>query len=321
MRRWVGLTTVVGVLALAASALVVALVPRKHERVIPWTDALPTPVRYVPAAPQSARICTDSDVHLSAAEPMGVSSAESLYFVDVRNVSARSCFLEGRPRIDVPRRASGAISIADATGVDLPLPPPVPAGFPTKGARFGLASGTAARAGIAILHICRNRLDEREVRVRAGLPAGEKGVPLVVSACASSGTTLMVGPFAPPDQPVPAAHHWPLKISLDVPKSVQRGHRIDYLVRLTNAGAQPFRFPSGGLCPGFDQMITGSVDNPADTLNCRPMGTLAPGESAVFAMRIDPFPFPSAGSHSLIWHLADGTKSGITARQKLEIKP
>ncbi len=131
MRRWVGLATAVGVLALVASALVAALVPRTHERVLPWSDSLPTPVRYVPAAPQSALTCTDSDVRLSAAEPMGVNSAESLYLVEVRSVGARSCFLEGRPRIDVPRRASGAISIADATGVELPLPPR-PRGFPCQ---------------------------------------------------------------------------------------------------------------------------------------------------------------------------------------------
>jgi hypothetical protein len=66
-------------------------------------------------------------------------------------------------------------------------------------------------------------------------------------------------------------------------------------------------------------MLTGTVDNPLDILNCRPMGTLQPHESAVFAMRLEPFPEPKAGRQTLVWHLDDGTAKGITARKQLEI--
>ena len=319
MRRWVGLAVAVALLALAASALLLVPSPHKHQRVIPWSDAVPTPVRYVPAAPKGAHACGDRDVRLSAPERSGVNSVESMYFLDVRNVSTAPCSLEGRPRIDVPRGAAGEISVADATGVVLPLPPPVPPGFPRRGARFGLAPGASAHAGIAVLGICPKRRDETNVPVHVGLPEGAKSVPLAVSACRGSSTTLAIGPFTPPDQPVPTTHHWPLTISLEAPKSVRIGQRIDYLVRLTNSSTGSFEFPPGGLCPEFDQTIAGSVDNPSDVLNCRPMGALAPGESALFAMQIDLFPYPSAGQHTLIWHLEDGTKSGMTARLGIEI--
>jgi hypothetical protein len=229
------------------------------------------------------------------------------------------CILEGRPTIEVPRHATAAISVEDSSSVVIPLPPHIPAGFPRQGARFGLAPGATAHAGIAVLGICENRLDDTTVSVRATLPGGGKEVRLPISACRASDTALVVGPFAPPDQPVPTTHHWPLAISLELPSSIERGERLDYRIRLTNIGRRAFHFPASGNCPEFDQMLTGTVDNPSDRLNCRAMGMLQRQENAVFAMRLEPFPQPQPGRHTLVWHLDDGTAKGIIARKELEI--
>ncbi len=204
------------------------------------------PVRYVPPTPKRAHRCNDAEVRLSRTEPIGVNSAEGLYGVDVRNVGRMICFLEGRPTIEVPRQASAAISVEDSSTVVIPLPPPIPAGFPRRGARFGLPPGATAHAGIADLRICQNRLDDTTVSVLATLPGGERGVQLPVSACRGSGATLVVGPFAPPDQPVPTRHHWPLAISLELPSIIEPGERLTYRVRLTNSRRRSFHFPAGG---------------------------------------------------------------------------
>jgi hypothetical protein len=298
-----------------------ALIGRGHnkERIIPLSEGLVRPGRYVPSAPKGTHRCNDSDVRLSSTEAIGVSSVERLYGVDVHNVGRTICVLEGRPTIEVPRHASAAISVEDSSSVAIPLPPHVPAGFPRQGARFGLAPGATAHAGIAALGICQRRLDDTTVSVLATLPGGGKAVRLPISACGASGTALVLGPFAPPDQPVPATHPWPRAITLELPSSIERGQRLDYRARLKNIGRRAFHFPAGGNCPEFDQMLTGTVDNPSDLLNCRAMGTLQSQESAVFAMRLEPFPPPKPGRHTLVWHLDDGTAEGIIARKGLEI--
>lgn len=320
MRRRFGVAATVLMLTIGATVAGV-LIGRGHsnERIIPLSEGLVRPGRYVPSAPKGTHRCSDSDVRLSRSEAIGVSSAESLYGVDVHNVGRTICILEGRPTIEVPRHAAAAISVADSSSVVIPLPPPIPADFPRQGTRFGLAPGATAHAGIAVLGICENRLDDTTVSVRATLPGGGKEVRLPISACRASGTALVIGPFAPPDQPVPTTHHWPLAISLELPSSIEPGQRLDYRVRLTNIGRRIFQFPAGGNCPEFDQMLTGTVDNPSDRLNCRAMGTLQPHENAVFAMHLEPFPHPKAGRQTLAWHLDDGTAKGIIARKQLEI--
>lgn len=320
MRHRFGLTAALLMLAIGATVAGV-LIRRGHnnERTIPLSEGFVRPGRYVPSAPKRTHRCNDSDVRLSRSEAIGVSSAESLYSVDVHNVGRTICILEGRPTIEVPRHASAAISVEDSSSVVIPLSPHVPAGFPRQGARFGLAPGATAHAGVAVLGICQNRLDDTTVSVLAALPGGGKGVRLPVSACRASGTALVIGPFAPPDQPVPTTHHWPLAISLELPSSIEPGQRLDYRVRLTNIGRRTFHFPAGGNCPEFDQMLTGTVDNPVDILNCRPMGTLQLQDSAVFAMRLEPFPPPKVGRQTLVWHLDDGTAKGIIVRKQLEV--
>jgi uncharacterized protein DUF4232 len=62
------------------------------------------------------------------------------------------------------------------------------------------------------------------------------------------------------------------------------GSWLSYTVVLTNVGRKPFRF--GRTCPAYTEGFGGLRRLQAYVLNCRPVGSIAPGRSVRFAMRI-----------------------------------
>ena len=127
------------------------------------------------------------------------------------------------------------------------------------------------------------------------LPAG--GVPLTIRMPADPGTYvcggLGVGKF---DGPAPSIEEPPLlplpAISLKVPSTVHAGGELIYQVTLTNGTSAGIDLIDN--CPNFGQeLFPGNLNGspprgvkPLYQLNCKPAGTIEPGVSLTFEIRL-----------------------------------
>lgn len=310
---------------LAAVALVVVLTTavvvaaREHDGddAIPWIDIAPSPANlsrptplYVPRIPAGAAPCGARDIRLRALGRQGLNSGTIVFYIEVRNVGRSTCVIDGGPSVTIPERTPTRIAV-QSTQVAFG-----PDGFPARGAAFGLRPGRIAGATVFNGYSCSDPLTERlEVDVRFGYAT--KGIKVPVLACRDSGGALSVAPFAPAESPEePKPLRWPLEAELELPQSAFLGGVLEYRVKLKNISAHPFRFP---FCPTYE-VVVGRGD-PIGVLNCRPMGTLAPGAIATFAMRMPLSRHFRPGRHTVVWTLADETlEDGVVARGKLEIE-
>ena len=127
---------------------------------------------------------------------------------------------------------------------------------------------------------------------------------------------MSVGVFAPPEPPERPRRARPLEASLDLPGHVTAGRTFSYRVRLTNASARPFRFP---YCPTYAARLNGR--DRFGGLNCKPMGTLAPGKHATFAMRRFVSGKLASGTYELTWSLLGETGNRApTAHAELRVE-
>jgi hypothetical protein len=278
--------------------------------VIPWIpgrpSSLPIP-RYVPPAPKVARPCGD----LHYAGTLGVNSVTDVYYLAVRNRTSHTCTLEGRPGIVVPPGGPGPLSVS-ATVND----PAVPPGFPPQGARFGLRTGQTARVVLWVVRPCDHaRGSEARRTLRAFLPFGDAQTTFTIATCRDVGSSMSVGVFAPPEPPA-RRRTWPLRATLELPGHVTAGRTFSYRVQLTNESRRPFRFP---YCPTYAARLNGR--DRFGALNCKPMGTLAPGEHATFEMqRFVTAKLPTR-RYELLWTLMDETlKDGVAGRGNLRVE-
>jgi len=88
-----------------------------------------------------------------------------------------------------------------------------------------------------------------------------------------------------------------LAIRIDAPSSVGPSSVLRYTVTLQNTGSQPVVFPAD--CPIYLEWA--SFAKEPHILNCRPVGTIAPGRSVRFDMQI-PVPMGTRpGRYDLRW--------------------
>ena len=267
---------------------------------------MPIP-RYVPAAPPDAPPCDD----LRYAGTQGVNSVTDEYGLAVRNGRSQTCALEGHPAVVVPPGGPGPLSVI-ATERDATVPP----GFPAQGARFGLRPGQEAHVTLLVVRPCdHGRGSDARQRLRAFLPMGDAQTSFTILTCRGQGAVMSVGVLAPPEQRR-KLRTWPLRTSLSLPHAVTAGTTSSYRVRLTNVSQRPFGFP---YCPTFAARLNGR--DRFGRLNCEPMGTLAPGAHATFAMRrLISAKLPS-GQYELRWSLMDETlKFDVVARGSLSVR-
>jgi hypothetical protein len=126
---------------------------------------------------------------------------------------------------------------------------------------------------------------------------------------------MSVGVFVSPERRR-RPRTWPLRATLQLPDEVSAGQTFSYFVRLRNMSQRPFRFP---YCPTFAARLNGR--DRFGTLNCEPMGTLAPGAHATFAMRRFVTAKLPPGRYELRWSLMDETlKFGVVARGIIRVK-
>jgi hypothetical protein len=152
-------------------------------------------------------------------------------------------------------------------------------------------------------------------RLRVFLPIGDAQTTFTILTCRGQGAVMSVGVFAPPE-PTRKPKPWPLRASLVLPGAATSGRTFAYRVRLTNVSKRPFRFP---YCPTFAARLNGR--DRFGTLNCEPMGTLAPGTHAAFAMRRFVTAELPPGRYELRWSLMDETlKFDVVARGVLRVE-
>jgi hypothetical protein len=265
--------------ALGRSLIVVPLLLAgcgSHERVVEWREGLlplagGPPRALVPSLPKGARFCGGRSLQFVATSAQGVNSALDLHWFKVRNQGQRTCALRGRPVVTVVSAGGQPVSIAQIPGTY---------GEVTFAERtFGLRPGHSASLGLFVGNACRDT-SRRKTGALIVLETGDRRVRVPLTTCAP-GLNMSLTPFQPTDRLPPVRFtQLPFRASIVGHPHARRGTTLVYRVRLRNVAARPFRFP---WCPIVNER-TGHPKGQFFGLNCRPAGTIAPGESILFVI-------------------------------------
>ena len=299
----------------------------KHDATepIPWISATPTtmllPTPSPTPIPAGTRPCQAADIQAVFGGIGALTGGQLAASILFGNRSASACVLWGVP----------AVQLFDSGGHQIPLTARPAQGLPPAGPIL-VQPGTAdvqphiPRAGIAYVGI------EWQTHDGAGLacvPTPREATAVVVSLTGGGSSPrvalsdamarwstiapcygqVTVSPFQP--WPSPDASPAPnpldsLTIRIDAPSSVTAGSVLRYTVTLQNTGNQPVVFPAD--CPIYLEWAsdaTRAFAKEPHILNCRPAGSIAPGQSVRFAMQI---PVPSGtqpAPYDLRWQFVD----------------
>jgi hypothetical protein len=253
-------------------------------RVIAWKPFRPP----IAPAPRLASPCHASDLSWSPHDfegPVGwVGATGNLgTSIVVRNVSGHPCSLVGRPRL----RFAGA----DTREFAISAYSQDPINRAALSSLRALGPGKEARVELWWMQSwCGNPPAKLRVTLLAGRSTKtflNNGAPRCNDPAArqSTITHLGVSTWVPVLLEPPAL---PLRVQLLGRKGshgfvvyhVRRGHVLRYQVAVTNVSKKPYTF---GRCPFYEVTLDRAQ---AFVLNCRPVGTLAPGARAVFEMRM-----------------------------------
>jgi hypothetical protein len=264
-----------------------------HERVVAWREGLlplagGPPRALVPSLPKGARFCGGPSLQFVSTYAQGVNSALDSHGFKVRNEGKRTCALRGRPVVTVVSAGGQPVSIAQMPGTY---------GEVTLAERtFGLRPGHSASLWLFVGNACRDS-SQRKTRALIMLATGDSRVRVPLTTCAP-GLHLSLTPFQPTDRLRPV--HFtklPFRAAIVGHPHARRGSTLVYRVRLRNVSARPFRFP---WCPMVNQR-TGHPKGQFSGLNCRPAGTIAPGESILFVMHYKLSRHFRPGNRTLYW--------------------
>ena len=304
---------IAALLALACSSAAAA--PRP---VVPWIDVHPVKAS---AHPPLAPPCRAGDLHAHLF--LQGATGSLVGGVDLLNAGARACSLLGWPTVSFTGPPTGARWTVKRLAA--PLAPPDELADP-PGSLRALQPGKSATVSLWWSNWCD----------ATSTPAGGPGkFPQALELGLASGTAVVVpvagaprcdapqdpslvsiGPFEPTERHLPASSRLPLRAAILGERQVEvkpglraiavtRGERFHYEVAVTNTGARPFRFAATS-CPEYEQQLEGGRPQ-VYVLNCRPVGTIAPHATVVFAMEISIPATARAGNNSLTWELAPRT--------------
>jgi hypothetical protein len=106
-------------------------------------------------------------------------------------------------------------------------------------------------------------------------------------------------------------------IRIDAPATVHRGSVLTYTVTLNNRSNQDY---SLATCPDYNEIVVPFKEAGAQyQLNCSPVGTIAAGRSATFAMRLEIPENAPTGATQIEWSLLDGRLNPAFAFAPIEI--
>jgi uncharacterized protein DUF4232 len=319
--------------ACAAGAPITAGTKGDHGDPVPWISATPTtlmlPTPSPTVIPAGTRPCQAADLRAVFGGIGALTGGQLAASILFGNQSPSACVLQGVP----------TVQLFDSGGHQIPLTNRAAEGLPSEPVL--VQSGTAdvqayiPRAGLAYAEM------EWQTHDGAGsacAPTPREGTAVVMSLPGGGGSLRVVVSSDPLSRwstiapcygrlSVSAFQHWPapeaspppnpldsLTIGIDVPSSVSADSVLRYTVTLQNTGSQPVVFPAD--CPIYVEWASDSIRAFAKEphiLNCRPAGTIAPGQSVRFAMQI---PVPSGtqpGPYELRWQFVN--IAGVEVRQ------
>jgi hypothetical protein len=128
---------------------------------------------------------------------------------------------------------------------------------------------------------------------------------------APGASSLQISGFLPSERYPQPSSHLPLAASIvgnrpgkEMRFRVPAGRPFHYEVALRNVSKRPFRF---NTCPTYAEGLASTLRGERYVLNCRPAGTLAPGERALFEMVLHIPADAPAGNNGLSWELGEKT--------------
>ena len=288
---------------------------------VPWISATPTtmllPTPSLTVIPAGTRPCQAADLQAVFGGIGALTGGQLGASILFGNRSASACVLEGVPAVQLFDSGGHQIPLTTRPAEGMPPPEPVLVQPGTADVQAYIA-----RAGIAYVGIEWQTHDEaglacvptpREATtVVVSFPGGGSSPRVAVSDAMARWNTIapcygLVAVSAFQQWPAPEASPAPnplesLTIRIDAPSSVPAGSVLRYTVILQNTGSEPVAFPTD--CPVYLEWAADSTRafaKESHVLNCRPVGTIAPGQSVRFAMQI---PVPSGtqpGLYDLRW--------------------
>jgi Protein of unknown function (DUF4232) len=290
---------------------------------VPWLRARP---QLVPANPPLAPACKASQ--LGATLGLQGATQNLAGSVEIRNRSSSPCSLVGRPKLSFAGATSKWRETRGQSGFfpPDPLAPPrsslralAPGGWASVGLWWsgwcGRGSNDGGNSGAPPTALLLTAPGGGTIRMaQNGIGGGSR--PLGAPPCNGQGaSTLSATRFTPVIPQGTVRSELPLRARMvseakipfkgEQPGFVaQPGAWLSYTVVLTNRGHRPFTF--GRSCPVYTEQW-GLAPAQAFVLNCRPVGSIGPGRSVRFAMRIQVPPHVRTPSEAFDWILAPHT--------------
>jgi len=307
-------------MAACATPLAVASAPKSF---IPW-QPLPAahqsvdPAQGNPGAPVVPAGTPECDA--AQLEGVGLAGGAAAGNVDwpllLRNKGASDCFLEGFADVTVLDRAGRVLAAAvGATGrgtffSDAAVKPVLMVhGTPALPAAFQARDGYAGQALMNFSwYDCQQ---PRAAMLVIGLPDGRGSFRIAYATeaaqnprCPSSFKSIARGPLSASGELAP---YIDLSTELNAPAQAKPGTQVTYYVTIRNQSIHDYTMQP---CPDYFEGFDGKQYLQEYQLNCGPAGTLKPGASATFEMRLDVPKGITSGTRDLSWNLSDARLAG-----------
>lgn len=281
-----------------------------------WNFADSLQVASLPAL----RPCQASDLHAVLGHPNGAGGQvfNSLYFT---NHGATACRLLGTPNVSIETTTGRILALPRASTTGTATPPAGPVDLPADSPDADPLTAPSV-SGVATLIFsmwdCPANPAIRRVLIALPNNGGTLSLPGAGVAYSAGGACdggqlaeMDVAPFTA-NAPLPVyLENAPLAITVKADATPHAGAHFQYDVTLTNTSGAPFHFHE---CPSYTEYAIGIGPKTLEnySLNCRPVGWIAPGAAVTFAMVLQ-IPAGTAGeSGRLQWEMRSpyGTAQG-----------
>jgi hypothetical protein len=263
-----------------------------------------------PSGGAEAAPCASGDI-VAFSGVWGAGLGSSYTSLVVFNGSGVDCTVPSSPKLEL-RDASGRLLASTEAG-------------PAASQAVVLPSNGTARASLAFADWCVAppalplhldlRIGSTAVQVNAQTVVSPE-VAIPVPPCMAQPATPPPGfdynePFTVPGSPEPPppdpGDTLPFTVTIPSLATVQPGSILGYSVTLTNIDAFDKPINLAAMCPSYvEKLFVPGSDASVDTelvLNCSPAGTVDPGASRTFEMRLAIPSDASTGKASLVWQL------------------
>lgn len=305
-------------LNLAAGAIPWAALPKSGAAIDPSASPVPSPPIPIPPGTPSCR-AAQLDGAFGGAE--GATGNTDLP-IALRNHSQTACTLDGFAYVTVLNSSGAVLMPASADPeqqgtffADWPVVPVLmQVGTPAFPASPGAGEEVQLSRGQAVMNLSWYDCSQPAAsRLWLDLPhgGGRLVVPFAVRGSYSPACDgnhpppqLSRGPLSPATFPWPPdIHYLQVTTSITAPSSVRRGSVLQFEVTLYNQDTAAYALSP---CPDYSMWLGDKLGYTQWQLNCRPVGSIAPGAQAVFLMEYDVPGDAPLGAAALQWTLLDG---------------